>query len=759
VSTNLPIDPRDRLDAIEPAATTELAPAAQTNPLLVVHSLLRGRYILAICLAVIGGAIGAPVGYHLLQPQYRSVGMIRIQPILPKTLYETEQNSLMPMFESYVAEQVAQLNSRRLISEAMLHPEWKALGRGLTPDAVAAFEGGLEVTTSKPTLVQVSFLDEDPRAAATAVKAVIDTYRRFYETSEAEGEAEQLGKLRTLREDCNQELERINDEISRIAGELGPAALDPMYQQDLMELIRLKFQRRRNAESQALLAGTAPASQPSDTATTQPTDAAIEVLVQRDPRLEELRREQRGLGRELQRLLVRYGPNHRLVMDSQAALDVIEQEMSQRIEELRKTPVLTGASGVDAAALTPEQVKLQEEGLQKAYADVELETAELHKKIRTIEKLRSEQTKIRENLDSVTTRIERLSVERNVSGRISVISSGDIPFAPDKDRRKALTVLGGLGAAGAGVGFVMLLGLLDRRLHHVDAARSRLRQIDRVLGVLPELPNDLTDPDEAASAAFCVHHIRAMLQIRQRASGRKRLAITSPSPADGKTSLTITLGMSFASSGCKTLLVDCDFDGAGLTSRLRGAEHDSLSAAVTDTKRRPGARGSQSPPSATTAGLLSALRGESLEHAIVPTGYPMLSLLPLEVQPGAFSGHLSPDALRRLLDRLAKDYDTILIDSGPVVGSIEAPIVAAEADSVALVISRGGNRTTAEQAANLLIAAGAEIEGIVFNRAQAMDVAMSSTHSSGGGRSVRRSTGKPRRAEASVSAGDTPRES
>jgi Mrp family chromosome partitioning ATPase len=93
--------------------------------------------------------------------------------------------------------------------------------------------------------------------------------------------------------------------------------------------------------------------------------------------------------------------------------------------------------------------------------------------------------------------------------------------------------------------------------------------------------------------------------------------------------------------------------------------------------------------------------------------------------------------MRIMLDRVADNYDLVLIDCGPILGSVEAAIVSAEADGVVLVISRGGDRTAAEDALNLLNAAGAMVEGIVFNRARHEDVAGSVYSSSSSVRSMR----------------------
>src|SRR4030095_8899345 len=70
-----------------------------------------------------------------------------------------------------------------------------------------------------------------------------------------------------------------------------------------------------------------------------------------------------------------------------------------------------------------------------------------------------------------------------------------------------------------------------------------------LLGILPNLPDRLTDPDQAATAAHCVHQIAAMLKITSGGDDQQVYAVTSAQPGDGKTSLTLALALSFAASG------------------------------------------------------------------------------------------------------------------------------------------------------------------------------------------------------------------
>ena len=184
---------------------------------------------------------------------------------------------------------------------------------------------------------------------------------------------------------------------------------------------------------------------------------------------------------------------------------------------------------------------------------------------------------------------------------------------------------------------VLLLSLLDGRFRYSDEANSDMTGIP-LLGILPNLPDLLTDPAQAATAAHCVHQIRTILQITGHSTERRVFAITSASPGDGKTSLTLALGLSFAASGSRTLLIDGDLIGGGLTARLNvNAEH----------------------------GILEAMASRDIAPFIRTTDVADLSFLPVGRAMGGYTGTVSPAAVRRLVDEARKQFDVVLIDTGP----------------------------------------------------------------------------------------------
>src|SRR5206468_10388453 len=130
------------------------------------------------------------------------------------------------------------------------------------------------------------------------------------------------------------------------------------------------------------------------------------------------------------------------------------------------------------------------------------------------------------------------------------------------------------------VGLLLLYGMTDARFRYSDETSESDMAGVTLLGILPNLPDRLSDPQQAGIAAHCVHQIRTMLQISRTNDEPQVIAVTSAAPGDGKTSLTLALGLSYAACGARTLLIDCDLTGAGLSHRLNVNSPDGVLEAV-----------------------------------------------------------------------------------------------------------------------------------------------------------------------------------
>ena len=327
-------------------------------------------------------------------------------------------------------------------------------------------------------------------------------------------------------------------------------------------------------------------------------------------------------------------------------------------------------------------------------------------------------------------------------------TEGDRPLGPYRDTRITFAASGGASGLLLGFGIVLLSVLLDRRVRSPEDAK-RYGTGGTMLGLLPRLPEDLSDPDQAALAAHCVHEIRTMLQIS--ASGARVFTLTSAVAGTGKTSLAFALGASFAGAGFRTLLIDCDMVGAGLTVRLdkivrrkigrilcrqKSISDEQLQEALklAHGTRRLGdilhglgylkeeelAAAIQT-QTHESLGLLDVLRGDPLTECVAETGIPGLSALPLGAATSQHVGSLSPSALHQVLEEAKAHFDIVLVDTGPVPGSLEASVVASQTDAVVLAVSRGEPKPLIERSITQLRAVGGKVAGVVFNRAEKRD--------------------------------------
>jgi Mrp family chromosome partitioning ATPase len=129
-------------------------------------------------------------------------------------------------------------------------------------------------------------------------------------------------------------------------------------------------------------------------------------------------------------------------------------------------------------------------------------------------------------------------------------------------------------------------------------------------------------------------------------------------------------------------------------------------------------------------GLLDVVAGEPLDECVSGAGVSGLFVLPVGSARAMHVGKLSPHAVRALLEEAKKEFDVVLVDTGPVLGSLEASILAPAVDGVVLTVSRGEQRPLARRSMDHLISTGARILGVVFNRAYGYDVLSSRFSSS-----------------------------
>jgi capsular exopolysaccharide synthesis family protein len=198
------------------------------------------------------------------------------------------------------------------------------------------------------------------------------------------------------------------------------------------------------------------------------------------------------------------------------------------------------------------------------------------------------------------------------------------------------------------------------------------------------------DDDSAASEAYRVLRTNLTSLHGWTGVGGQTFVVTSALMREGKTTVAANLALAFALEGKRTLLVDADLRRSRLHKVFR-------------VPREPG--------------LAHVLRGYADPATVIRTTF-VDGLFVLTA--GRLGSHpsdlLSADRMRKLLSRVADQFDVIIVDTPPVLPVADAIIIAPLATGVVMVARVGQTEREAfNQALNLLQNVDSHIVGAVLN--------------------------------------------
>lgn len=653
------------------------------------HRLLRGRYALVITLALLGAITLGAAGWLLPTPKYTSVGTIEISPKRDAIMGENDMTEVIPFFREYVNAEASRIMQDRVLDRAMQSEQWRALGRPTGLGAQRDFREALSVRVqgANQRMIDVGFTDKDPEDARAGAGAVVAAYMEIRAADDAQ-DRQKVETVRQLRRELLARIDGLEESMRSLRAPFPGPALQ--IQRDirgdtLMELqSRLGMINAQIAQAQAG-DGIEPALEFQSDERLASVDAEMRRL------LNDLATEESALANAQATL----GERHHQIGRLTRRVEALRARLTQKRDELLKSPLMLHLPRDTIGFGSLEGLMEARDELSAQIAELEQAMAVLHNAIEREADLRYRINIAREHLANADNRLQLFDLQglTGEGGRDQGLvraGAASRPLRPSIDNRKKYATLGALAGGGLPIAMVMLLGLLDRRFRYSDEAV--VGPATPLLGILPKLPRRLRDPEEASVAAHCVHQIRTLLQIGS--ADRNTLVITSPTAGDGKTSLALSLGLSYASAGRRTLLIDLDLVGCGMTRLLDlKPEH----------------------------GVMAALDAASLNGQVAATWLPNLSILPAGSRDVHGISRLTPERIRILLDAARRQFDMVVIDTGPVLGSLEASLVVTEADAVLLALRRGQRRETAQRAIEYIRSLDGRLVGMVFNQAQPND--------------------------------------
>lgn len=666
-----------------------------TNPVLLVHRALRGRYVLAIAIGALLAIPGALVGYKLMPPVYTSTGVITVDPTKPKLIYTNEVNEAITAFESYVRSQARSLESPRVMQNAAdrlardgILPasdthNWIRLQRATT---VSVPRG------SRDMIVRVTMTDR--RLATASAQAILSAFAQISK-EEAEGVwVQREDALKTIVNAAILERDSALEQARELELSENTVNLERrrLFVQEQIEALDKQIQ---SIEIEVpALAGTEP--QEDDEAPARKLTADDYAAV--DTEMADLVAQRRSIEQKMASLLARVTEKHPDYLAFGDELTTTQARIEARKAELEDGEFDFSSGGGGFGGL-PQRLN----ALKRIRAERLEESKRLSEVALQIQGLQEAAQGWQDRLDLAQQRVESLTTERQDSeeGRIRISQQAEVPFQPSEDRRKPLAAMGALGGMGFSVAAFAVYGLLHPRYRYVADLEDEAAA-PPVLGLVPLVEEGRIEADEAAQAG--IHQIRSLLESVPHSGNARVMVITSATAAEGKSTLAAALAASMARAGRRTLLIDADLIGRGVTSRLSARRLSGLTDRV------------------------ASKHDNGQIHEV--EGRENLDLMPAGVAEGFDAEHLSSQAMEDLLASLRSRYEAIVIDTGPILGSLEANAVVPHADQVVLVVSRGQNTRLVKVAIDRLHRFHAGRIGLVFNRAARGDIERSTSAAS-----------------------------
>src|SRR5690606_6028799 len=118
-----------------------------------------------------------------------------------------------------------------------------------------------------------------------------------------------------------------------------------------------------------------------------------------------------------------------------------------------------------------EQLRSHKRMLDQQLAESRIRTEALGERLNKVQVIESQIADARVELQNIQTQTDRIDMEKLLSGRLNVRASGTLPLQPSNGgRRIKMAAAVGVGGAAMGVGLILLIGLLDPRLRHIEDA-------------------------------------------------------------------------------------------------------------------------------------------------------------------------------------------------------------------------------------------------------------------------------------------------
>lgn len=254
------------------------------------------------------------------------------------------------------------------------------------------------------------------------------------------------------------------------------------------------------------------------------------------------------------------------------------------------------------------------------------------------------------------------------TGGAQIVRRASVPDSPSRPRPVLSGLLGLVGGLLLGPAVALALKVFDRRLRDEHDVEDLFG-----LPILAAIPrgsrryrSQLEDPAQREAYGLLAANLRLATL-----SGRSDVVlITSPSPGEGKTTVTLGTAAALGRLGLRVIAIEADLRRPAFGRQIRLPRGPGLTGVISGASTLPEA--------------LVWVGSDSLQPTSQPGG-DRFAVLPAGALPASAQRALSEPAVAALIEKARELADVVLIDSAPIGTVNDALTLAGRVDSIAIV--------------------------------------------------------------------------
>ncbi len=661
-------------------------------------SVLLRRWKTVVFVTFVSAAVACPAAWFGTEPKYEVSVSVHVAPVVRPILKSDMDTDISRQYREFMATQCGLIGSPGVVALALEDPEIASLElvRSLT-DPVPELAARITAEQVRATqLIQVKLTGRNGSDCEKVLNKVVESYLARHERENEKWAKNVLSSLRDEEVELGKRISEGSEELRELSTSNATEVSEVSIDTRVAEL----GSQRTLARQQIALIDAKLMTLNVQGASKQPNFsdlAKFQEFLQLDSEWSQLEEDLRASLTALSALSAQgKGAAHPAVV---VANDRLAESRKARDE--RAALLLPEFHNVQRNLL--EEQRLDAVTMEKVVANELAELlpsrGELMRQTLAVQDVRFEQDRLDKARVQIRQKIWNVELEQHRAARITIKSAAIAPLLPNIDKRPKYVAAALLLSLMLGAAAGLVREQFDTKIRDPEEMSRQLSF--PILGSVGELTNGRGVPVlPSASTPYSSRPIyriaTTLLAVSPKSRCRSQL-ITSPSSGDGKSNLARDLARTLAATNRRVLLVDCDNAVQGLTEAL-------------DMVGR--------------VGLRELLAGTATEEQVRHDGeVEGLSVVPAGAVDAEFGTFLISRRGQATLKALFRDYDQVVIDGPPVLGSADALTMAAVVDEIILVL-RVSKSTRAEISATRrhLETAGGNIVGVVLTGVREKDM-------------------------------------